>query len=72
MSLSNFQALKITHQYLNNITFEIVPNATTIKRAREVLQESNQETDNMRKIHLQKLRGDFEKLLMLESKIISE
>jgi hypothetical protein len=49
-----------------------VPNATTIKRAREVLQESNQETDNMRKIHLQKLRGDFEKLLMLESKIISE
>jgi hypothetical protein len=72
MSLSNFQALKITHQYLDNITFEIVPNATTIKQAREVLQESNQETDNMRKIHLQKLRGDFEKLLMLESKIISE
>ena len=57
---------------MDNITFEIVPNATTIKRAREVLQESNQETDNMRKIHLQKLRGDFEKLLMLESKIISE
>jgi hypothetical protein len=72
MSLPYSQALKITHQYLDNVTFEIVPNAITIKQARELLQESNQEADNMEKIHLQKLRDDFEKLHMFESKIISE
>jgi len=72
MSLPYSQALTITHQYLDNVTFEIVPNAITIKQARELLQESNQEADNMEKIHLQKLRDDFEKLHMFESKIISE
>jgi hypothetical protein len=36
------------------------------------LQESNQEANNVREVHLQKLRGDFEKLHMLESKNISK
>jgi len=36
------------------------------------LQESNQEVDNVRKVRLQKLHGDFEKLHMLESENISE
>jgi hypothetical protein len=36
------------------------------------LQESNQKVDDMRKVCLQKLCDDFEKLHMLESKNISE
>jgi hypothetical protein len=36
------------------------------------LQELNQKAENIRKIRLQKLRGDFEKLHMLESENISE
>jgi hypothetical protein len=31
-----------THQYLDDVTFKIVVNATTAKQAWEVLQESNQ------------------------------
>jgi hypothetical protein len=37
-----------------------------------VLQESNKETNNVRKLRLQKLRGDFKKLHMLEPKNILE
>jgi hypothetical protein len=59
-------ALTIIHQCLDDTTFEIVTNATTAKQAWEVLQESNQEDDNVRKVRLQKLRDDFEKLHMLE------
>jgi len=65
-------ALTIIHQYLDDTTFEIVANATTTKQALEVLQESNQEADNVRKVRLQKLRGDFKKLHMLEPKNILE
>jgi hypothetical protein len=49
-----------------------VENTTTTKQALDVLQESNQEADNVRKVCLQKLCGDFEKLHMFESKNISE
>jgi murein L,D-transpeptidase YcbB/YkuD len=49
-----------------------VANATTTKQAWEVLLESNQGADNVRKVHLQNLHYDFEKLNMLESENISE
>ena len=65
-------ALTIIHQCLDDATFEIVANVTTAKQACEVLQESNQRADNVRKVCLQKLRGDCEKLHMLESENISE
>jgi len=61
-----------THQYLDDVTFKIVVNATTAKQAWEVLQESNQWADNVRKVNLQKLHGDFEKLYILKSENISE
>jgi hypothetical protein len=61
--------LTIIHQFLDYTTFEIVADVTTVKQAWKVLQESNQEADNVRKIHLQKLRGDFEKLRMLDQRI---
>ena len=65
-------ALTIIYQCLDDITFEIVVNVTTTKQAWKVLQESNQWADNVRKVRPQKLRGDFEKLHMLESGNISK
>ena len=47
-------------------------NATTAKQAWEVLLESNQGANNVRKVHLQNLHCDFAKLNMLESENISE
>jgi len=44
-----------------------VANTTTAKQAWEILQESNQRAENMRKVRLQKQHGGFEKLHMLES-----
>jgi hypothetical protein len=57
---------------LDDATFEIVVNKTTAKQAWEILQESNQRANNVRKIRLQKLHGDFEKLHILESENIPE
>jgi len=68
----NQQALTIIHQYLDDATFEIMVNATIAKQAWKIMQESNQWADNVRKVHLQKLHGDFEKLHMLKSKNILE
>jgi hypothetical protein len=64
--------LTIIHQCLDDATFKIVANAITAKQTWKVLQESNQGANNVREVHLQKLRGDFEKLHMLESKNISK
>ena len=36
------------------------------------MKESNQRAENVRKVHLQMLRGDFEKLRILELKNILE
>jgi hypothetical protein len=48
-----------------------VANVTIAKHTWEVLHQSNQEADNVRKVCLQKLRGDFEKLYILELESIS-
>ena len=65
------QALTIIHQSLDDASFKIMVNATIAKQTHEVLKESNQEADNVRNIYLQKLRGDFKKLHILESENIS-
>jgi len=48
-----------------------VANVTIAKQTWKVLHQSNQEADNVRKVCLQKLRGDFEKLYIIELEIIS-
>jgi hypothetical protein len=45
-------ALTIIHQCLDDTSFEIMVTTTTVKKAWEVLQESNQEANNVRKVHL--------------------
>ena len=52
--------------------FEKVADATTSKEAWEILQNSLQGFDKVKKIKLQTLRADFEVLKMKESKCISE
>ena len=65
-------ALTIIQQCPDVTTFEKVANITIAKQVWEVLQESNQGADNVRKVHLQKLYGEFEKLHMLQSENISD
>jgi len=65
------QTLTIIHQCLDDTTFEIVANTVTVKQVWEVLQQSNQGGNNIKKVRLYKLQGDFEKLHMLELESIS-
>ena len=53
-------------------TFEKISNATTAKEAWDKLQTCNKGVEQVKKIRLQTLRGDFERLFMEESESISD
>ncbi|XP_070032220.1 uncharacterized protein [Nicotiana tomentosiformis] len=65
------QTLTLIHQYLDDAIFEKVADATTSKKAWEILQNSLQGVDKVRKVKLQTLRIDFEVLKIKESEYIS-
>jgi hypothetical protein len=47
----------------------MVANATTAKQELEVLQQSNQGVDNVKKVRLKMLRGDFGKFICFNQRV---
>ncbi|XP_050874915.1 uncharacterized protein LOC127078512 [Lathyrus oleraceus] len=66
------KAFFLIYQSVDEYTFDKISNATTAKEAWDKLQTCNKGVEQVKKIRLQTLRGDFERLFMEESESISD
>ncbi|KAK6126966.1 hypothetical protein DH2020_039294 [Rehmannia glutinosa] len=66
------KALYLIYQALDDDGFEKISSATTAKDAWEKLQTSHKGAEQVKKVRLQTLRGEFEALHMKESESISD
>lgn len=66
------KALYLIYQALDDDGFEKISSATTAKEAWEKLQTSCKGAEQVKKVHLQTLRGEFESLHMKEGESISD
>ncbi|GKD19054.1 retrovirus-related pol polyprotein from transposon TNT 1-94, partial [Tanacetum coccineum] len=64
-------ALTVIYQCFDDAMFEKVANATTSKEAWKILQNTFKGIDKVKRVHLQSLKGEFEKLQIEESETIS-
>ncbi|XP_050890991.1 uncharacterized protein LOC127096469 [Lathyrus oleraceus] len=66
------KALFLFYQSVDGDTFEKISNVTTAKEVWNKLQTCNKGVEQVKKIRLQTLRGDFERLFMKESESTSD
>ncbi|KAA0050234.1 putative copia-type polyprotein [Cucumis melo var. makuwa] len=65
------KALTIIHQAIDDNNFEKISGATTTYQAWKILENTYKGVDRVKKVRLQKLRGDYESLHMKESESVS-
>ena len=66
------KALYLIYQALGDDDFEKISSASTAKEAWEKLQNSYKGAEQVKKVRLQTLRGEFESLHMKESELVSD
>ncbi|XP_038882436.1 uncharacterized protein LOC120073707 [Benincasa hispida] len=66
----NQKVLTIIHQAIDDPNFEKIFGASTAHQAWQILGNKYKGVDRVKKIHLQKLRGDYESLLMKVSESV--
>ena len=66
------RALTLIHQAIDDGNFERISGAATTKQAWQILENAFKGVDQVKKVRLQRLRGEYETLHMNESELVSK
>ena len=66
------RALTLIHQAIDDGNFEKISGAATAKQAWQILENTFKGVDQVKKVRLQRLRGEYETLHMNESELVSD
>ena len=66
------KALTLIHQAIDDGNFEKISGAATAKQAWQILENTFKGVDQVKKVRLQRLRGEYETLHMNESELVSD